>query len=92
MHVLTGCQGELESQEMGVRLTNRAGVVVFDGPKETYQNGFMGFWLPRNEDYTIEFEFEGYMGTFAFSTNDDSPTCLTEFRLINPDYLDELNS
>lgn len=84
-HAFPGCQSELESQEMYVRLTDSSGDVVFEGMRETYQNGFMGFWLPRHEDYTIEFELNGYMGTFEFSTNDDSPTCLTEFRLINPD-------
>jgi len=84
MHVLTGCQGELTQADLEVKITNSSGDVVFAGTQQTYQNGFMGFWLPRNEDYTIEFEFEGYQGEFYFSTHDDDQTCLTEFRLINP--------
>jgi len=61
------------------------GNVLFDGLKETYSNGFMGFWLPRNKTYTIEFEFDGYGGIFTFSTTDESPTCLTEFELLKLD-------
>ena len=55
-----------------VRLTDNEGNVIFEGMEQTYSNGFMGFWLPRDKSYTIEFEFDGHGGIFTFSTYDDS--------------------
>lgn len=81
MHVFTSCRAELQAVSMHVRLRDQAGNTVFEGIRETYQNGFMGFWLQKNQAYTIEIDYEGYQGVFDFTTHDEDPTCLTDFQL-----------
>lgn len=82
LHNLAGCQAELKNTNFQVVLkNNETGEILFDGIKSTYNNGFMGFWLPRDADYTIELETQGKSGIFQFSTDAFSPTCLTEYQL-----------
>ena len=81
VHIFPGCRGELASAMMHVRITDSGGSVAFEGEIETYENGFMGFWLPRDDHFTIEINYGSYRGVFSFATDESSPTCLTEFQL-----------
>jgi hypothetical protein len=78
IHSLTGCQGELAEKEMKVTITDAKGEVHLDKAMTTPANGFIDFWLPRDETYTIQVESEGKTGETVFSTFDGDPTCLTE--------------
>lgn len=80
-HSLTGCQGEMVGQDVKVKITGQDGTVYVDEAATTMDNGFVGFWLPRNVNGTVEITHEGASGSMPFATNDDSPTCMTTLRL-----------
>lgn len=81
-HSLTTCQGELINEDLEVRITNAAtGEVLVDQTVTTFENGFAGFWLPRDVDGLIEVTYGGQVGAVDFSTSDDGATCLTALQL-----------
>jgi len=81
-HSLTTCRGELAGQDMRVMITERAtNQVLVDTTTTTFDNGFVGFWLPSGIDATITVAYEGYTASGDISTGPDDPTCLTTLRL-----------
>jgi hypothetical protein len=82
-HSLTTCVGELQGEDVTVTVTDDAsGEVLVDEARQTYDNGFVGLWLPRGVDATLTIEYDGRTGTTGVSTSDDEdPTCLTGVRL-----------
>ena len=81
-HSLTTCQGELTNEDVEVRITDKAtGEVLVDQTVTTYDNGFAGFWLPRDVDGSIEVTYEGQAGAVDFSTSDEGATCVTTLQL-----------
>ncbi len=82
-HSLTTCQGELTGEDVQVTIVDAAtGEVLVDERRTTFDNGFVGFWLPRDVDGTIRVSHDGLAGESAFSTRADSPTCLTSLQLV----------
>lgn len=80
-HSLTTCIGELQDKELHVTITDARGAVLVDGDYRTFNNGFLGFWLPRDIDATITLEYEGKSVTAPLSTSADDPTCVTTLQL-----------
>ena len=81
-HSLTTCLGELASEEVQVTLTGADGEVIIDEARQTYDNGFIGLWVPRDTEVTLTIEHEGQEANARISTmNDDDPTCITTMRL-----------
>jgi len=81
-HSLTTCLGELANTEVQVTLTSDDADVLLDEVRATYDNGFVGVWVPRNTEATLTIEHEGQRGTATISTmNDDDPTCITTLQL-----------
>jgi len=80
-HSLTTCRGELANEDIGVRIVDRTGEVLLDERVTTFDNGFAGFWLPREVEGTVEITHDGRTGRSAFSTGEESATCLTTLRL-----------
>lgn len=82
-HSLTTCLGELQNEEMRVTVTDQAtGHTVMDETRTTYDNGFIGIWLPQGMTGMLTVEHDGKTATTAISTeNDDVLTCLTSLRL-----------
>lgn len=81
-HSLTTCRGELTNQDIDVRIVDDAsGEVLVDEEVTTFDNGFAGFWLPRDVDGTIEVTHDGLTGRSAFSSGDEGATCLTTLQL-----------
>lgn len=81
-HSLTTCLGELGNEPVHVTITDEAsGEVLVDEQATTFDNGFVGFWLPDETTGTIEITHQDRTGTTAFSTNDDGATCVTDLRL-----------
>lgn len=81
-HSLTTCVGELGNAEILVTLTDADGNVLIDGAYETYDNGFVGLWVPRDVEATLIIEQDGQIGSVTISTiNEDDPTCVTTLRL-----------
>ncbi|MGD7003830.1 CueP family metal-binding protein [Corynebacterium halotolerans] len=81
-HSLTTCLGELGNENIQVTITDETtGEVLVDEETATFDNGFVGFWLPDEATGTIEITHEGRTGVTEFSTTDDGATCVTDLRL-----------
>jgi hypothetical protein len=80
-HSLTTCKGELAGRELAVTIVDRNGTVLVDGARTTFDNGFVGFWLPRNIDAVLRISYDGRTAEAAISTGPSAPTCLTTLRL-----------
>lgn len=81
-HSLTGCQGELVKQDIDVRITNEKGEVVVEGIYTTLENGFIDLWLPRNEAFIIEMNYDGKKVSGEITTFDEDGTCITTLQLM----------
>ncbi|AZT94756.1 MAG: CueP family metal-binding protein [Brevibacterium aurantiacum] len=81
-HSLTTCLGELANAEVQVTLTSDDGEVLVNETRQTYDNGFIGIWMPRGIEATLTIDHKGQTGTTTISTmNDDDPTCITTLQL-----------
>ena len=81
-HSLTTCKGELTAQDVQVQIVDQTNDrVLVDEVRTTFDNGFVGFWLPRGIEGTLRLSHAGKVGQAAISTDDDAPTCLTTLRL-----------
>lgn len=81
-HSLTTCTGELASEDVQVQIVDEAdGTVLVDETRTTFENGFVGFWLPTGIDGTLRITHDGKVGEVDFATDDDAPTCLTTLQL-----------
>jgi hypothetical protein len=80
-HSLTTCKGELGGAQVQVRIVDSNNKVLIDEPRTTYANGFVGFWLPRNIEGTLQIGYAGKAAESRFSTNAEAPTCLTNLKL-----------
>lgn len=80
-HSLTTCTGELGGEEVQVTIADDAGEVLVEEQTTTYDNGFVGFWLPREVAGTIRVSYDGLEGEVPFSTTDDGATCVTTLQL-----------
>ncbi len=82
-HSLTTCLGELPGAEFELTVTDEeTGEILVDGPMRSYDNGFVGLWLPRGIDAEIAMEREGRSARASVSTRGtDDPTCITTLRL-----------
>ena len=80
-HSLTTCQGELPKTPVHVRITDAAGTILVDEVRTSFDNGFVGTWLPRNITATLEVTHEGRSARQVIGTGPDDPTCLTTVRL-----------
>ena len=80
-HNLSSCQGELVGEDLDVTITSADGEVLVDETVTTYDNGFVGFWLPRDIEGTIEVALEGKSVTAPIATGPEDPTCVTTLQL-----------
>ena len=82
-HSLTTCTGELASTDVQVQIVNQTnGNVLVGETRTTFENGFTGFWLPRNIEGTLRITYDGKTAETDFTTNQDAPTCLTTIQLV----------
>lgn len=81
-HSLTTCQGELSNTAVDVQITDSTtGETVVDEQVATFDNGFIGFWVPSDITGTIEISHDGRTGASDFTTTDDGATCITDLQL-----------
>ncbi|MGW6694865.1 CueP family metal-binding protein [Rhodococcus sp. NPDC054953] len=82
-HSLTTCLGELRDEPIRVRVTDPAnGAVLVDRTTRTYDNGFIGLWLPKGIDADLLVESGGRSGRTTIGTGADDPTCVTTLALV----------
>lgn len=80
-HSLTTCQGELAGEDIEVQVVDDSGTVLVDETMQTFDNGFVGLWLPRDISATVTLQADGRSVTDTISTGADDPTCITTLQL-----------
>lgn len=81
-HSLTTCKGELGGKQISVQIIDEtSGTTLVDGTHTVFDNGFVGFWLPRDIEGTLRIGYDGAQGETTFGTGEDDPTCLTTVQL-----------
>ncbi|MGF3054992.1 CueP family metal-binding protein [Microbacterium sp. YY-01] len=82
-HSLTTCVGELRNTEVHVTVIDDAsGEIVLDEQRTTFDNGFVGLWLPRDKEMTMTITSAGMSAVASIDTSDpDAATCLTTLQL-----------
>lgn len=80
-HSLTTCVGELSNQDVDLTVTDESGEVLVNEQRTTFDNGFVGVWVPADSNGTIEITYDGLTGTTNFSTGSESATCITDLQL-----------
>ena len=82
-HSLTTCAGEIQNADVHMLVTDAdSGDILIDETRTTFDNGFVGLWLPRDTDVTVAIEYDGRSATTDLSTsNDDDTTCVTTMQL-----------
>ncbi|MGH3654737.1 CueP family metal-binding protein [Glutamicibacter sp.] len=83
-HSLTTCLGQLQGAQVQVKAINAdTGEVLVDKGMETFDNGFIGLWVPRGITLDLEFKYQGKTArTTASTAGQTSATCLTELQLV----------
>ncbi|GAE94993.1 hypothetical protein JCM21714_4196 [Gracilibacillus boraciitolerans JCM 21714] len=81
-HSLTGCQGEMRNQEFDLYIEDTDGNVIVDKTINSFDNGFIDLWLPRNKTYKTKIEYNGKVAESDISTFDKDGTCITTMQLI----------
>lgn len=72
----------MAAEEVHVTVTDTAtGDILIDEPRTTYDNGFLGLWLPRDVTGELTIEHEGATATAPIATGEDDLTCLTSAQL-----------
>ncbi|MFJ6112202.1 CueP family metal-binding protein [Dietzia maris] len=80
-HSLTTCRGELANTPVHITVTDPAGNTLIDQARTTYDNGFLGLWLPRNITANLTIDSGNTTGTAEISTGANDLTCLTTVKL-----------
>nr|WP_156645450.1 CueP family metal-binding protein [Lentibacillus sp. JNUCC-1] len=80
-HSLTGCQGELVNKDIDVVIEDMDGNVIVDKTMTTPENGFLDFWLPRDETFRVQFSHDGKTVESELSTNEEDGTCVTDLQM-----------
>ncbi|RXT07946.1 hypothetical protein EIZ39_11055 [Ammoniphilus sp. CFH 90114] len=79
---MTGCQGELVSEEFKVYIEDAEGNVILDETVKSHPNGFIDLWLPRDNTYRTKIEHGGKIVESEISTFEGDPTCITTMQLM----------
>jgi len=82
-HSLTTCAGELQNADIEVSVTDSdTGEVLVDEARTTFDNGFVGVWLPRGINASVTIRYEDLVATTDISTSaEDDATCVTTMQL-----------
>lgn len=82
-HSLTTCVGELRSTPIDVTISDAdTGEILVEGTETTYDNGFIGFWVPSGINAEVTIEHEGRTATEVLpTTSADDRTCVTTLQL-----------
>ena len=80
-HSLTTCVGELSEEDVHVTIIDDSGEVLVDEQRTTFDNGFVGVWVPTGTSGTIEIDYADMTGSTEFATDAEAATCITDLQL-----------
>lgn len=81
VHNLIGCQGEMPNQEFHVQIKDEKGNLVLDETKQSFSNGFIDLWLPRDQKLSVTITQKEKTGTATIGTFKEDKTCITTIQL-----------
>ncbi len=76
-HNLVSCRGELKNETFHVIITKVDGTVIIDDYLTSMDSGFIGLWLPKDIEGTINIEYNDLSVESSIFTFDQSDTCIT---------------
>ncbi len=82
VHSLTGCQGELVLEEFDVLIEDEKGAVIKDETMQSFANGFIDVWLPRDQKFNVTIIKDGKKAVSQLSTFQGDNTCVTTMQLL----------
>ncbi|MHB8097112.1 MAG: CueP family metal-binding protein [Erysipelotrichaceae bacterium] len=77
IHNLVSCRGEIFNQTMRIRIIDENNQIIIDEERTTQDNGFIGIWLPKGINATLNVEYDGLTVEYPISTFSESDTCIT---------------
>ena len=80
-HNLVTCRGELQNINMHVVIKDSDGNTIIDGDYTSFDNGFIGLWLPKDIEGSITVTYQGLSASSPITTTSSSNTCLTTLKL-----------
>ena len=80
-HSLTTCTGELSKEDIHVTITDDEGNELVNEDTTTFDNGFIGYWLPADKHGTITVTKDGKSGEVPLDTTDEGATCVTTLQM-----------
>lgn len=82
-HSLTTCRGEMANAQIHLTIVDKGtGEAIVDEDTTTFDNGFIGVWIPKGIDATVTITADGKTATTDISTlAEDDATCLTTMQL-----------
>lgn len=80
-HSLTTCTGELSQEDIHITITDDEGNELVNEDATTFDNGFIGYWLPADKKGTITIEQDGKTGEVPLDTSDEGGTCVTTLQM-----------
>lgn len=83
-HSLTTCLGEMANAQIHLTIVDKGtGEAIVDEDTTTFDNGFIGVWIPKGIDATVTITADGKTATTDVSTlAEDDATCLTTMQLL----------
>jgi len=80
-HSLTTCTGELGKEDIHVTITDDEGNELVNEDTTTFDNGFIGYWLPADKKGTITIKQDGKTGEVPLDTSEEGATCITTLQM-----------
>ena len=68
-------------EDIHVTITDDAGNELVNEDTTTFDNGFIGYWLPADKKGTITIEQDGKTGEVPLDTSDEGGTCMTTLQM-----------
>lgn len=81
IHSLTGCQGELVEKDFAIQILDDEDNIVMDETISSLKNGFIDLWLPRDQTYRVQIEYDDKKVQSQISTFKGDKTCITTMQL-----------
>jgi hypothetical protein len=75
------CDAEFKSKQVSYSITSLDGNYEASGVEITTDKGWLDFYLPKTQQYRVEFEVDGLRGSGILSTEEDAPTCISTIRV-----------
>lgn len=77
IHNLKTCKSELANKIFEVTIKDKKDNVVYFDNVNSMANGFIGIWLPKDIEGTIQVKYNEYRVTSNISTYNNDNTCIT---------------